>query len=107
MQLPDKLKEKNVFSFGDGNIETSEVSVSMPVCINGCALGLRGKKNELLYKPWTLMTNSPFIFDVFRNSKCPSKDALEVHMKVHLDCMICGKTFDKMYKLNRHMKSHT
>ena len=32
-----------------------------------------------MYKPWTLMTNSPFIHEVFRDCKCPG----EAHKGLH------------------------
>ena len=43
----------------------------MSVPIDGCTLGHTGMKGGLRYKPWTLMTTSPFAYDVFKNSKCP------------------------------------
>lgn len=34
------------------------------------------------------------------------KEEHDAHMEEHMSCETCGKTFDKMFKLNRHAKTH-
>ena len=30
----------------------------------------------------------------------------DMHMQDHLKCSVCGKEVDKMWKINKHIKSH-
>ena len=55
----------------------------MPVDINGCMLGHTGVGGGLMCKPWTLMTSSPYIYDVFKDCKCPGEAHSGIHETVH------------------------
>ena len=57
----------------------------IPVEINGCTLGHHGNKGGLLYKPWTLMTSSPYIYDVFQDCKCPGAEHKGKHETIDGD----------------------
>ena len=74
-----------------------------PVEIHGCTLGHRGVHGGLLHKPWRLCSNSPFIHEIFQDSKCPGTGE---HAK-HESCTGSNAPRSALYSPDMCKKAHS